>query len=97
MHVQTQGSKRHSNTLLLWPLISDKWVDYFLYTREHVNTVEPVAAKEPDSACRSWWRAKTDQKESEYWTYIDQLTTCSHSQLIEYGSLVSHAPQTMSQ
>ncbi len=30
-----------------------------------VNTVEHLAAKEPDISLRRWWRPKTDQKERE--------------------------------
>ncbi len=38
-----------------------------------VNTVEHLAAKEPDISLRDWWRPKTELKESEYLTYNRQV------------------------
>ncbi len=37
--------------------------------------VEHLAAIEPDISLRWWWRPNTELKESEYWTYIDQVDT----------------------
>ena len=38
-----------------------------------VNTEERLAAEEPDTSLRGWWRPKTELKESQIWTYFHQV------------------------